>query len=133
MNPRTRPTERTAIKKSYMKKLFSLPDGGNGPRRGGAAAGEGQHTFSGNAAGLCVRKEYLLYRFKTTRFRFIKYVLDDPGNLVKTDAALQESGHSDLVGGVQGDRFDAASFRRFVGQPQTYKFLHIWRSEVEMP
>ncbi len=83
------------------------------------------HAFSGAflpdpvpglTACLGIDLQYLLYRFRPPGVSFMENVPNQAGNLVKSDASLQESGDRNLIRGVQGNRFGPAGFSRLVSQ-----------------
>src|SRR5580658_1107670 len=110
---------------------------GNGPN-GRSLSTTLVHDFSCQKAGFGIECKHLLYRFQMTQWRCNHDFFDDSGNVLKSDLSGEKGGHSDLVGGVQGDGFGASGATRlinqaFVGQTQTREFTHIRGAEIEMP
>lgn len=63
---------------------------------------------------------------------FLKYVANDSGDLIEPNGSVQERGHGQLIGGIQGYGLGASGFCGCIGQAQTGKLLHVGRSEIQM-
>ena len=91
------------------------------------------YAFVSNAARFQVCRKHLMNRFHFPSFCCRKHVFDNPGNFIEANLPIKKSGDGNLVGGVQRDGFCPAGLGRFIGQPQTSKFLHVGRVEVQLP
>lgn len=86
-----------------------------------------------NASRFQVCRKHLFNRFHFPSFCCRKHVFDNSGNLIEANLPIKKSGDSNLISGIQSDRFSPTGFGRFISQPQTSKFLHIRRVEVQLP
>jgi hypothetical protein len=82
--------------------------------------------------GLGIDQEYLSDRFRMPGPGFLKYVADDPRDLIESNGSIQERSHCHLIGCIQGHSFGASGLQGLISQAQTGKLLHVGRAEIQM-
>lgn len=78
-----------------------------------------------------IQFQNLYYRFRMMLRRFINHVLNCCRNRLERYLPVQERRYSDFVGGIERYGFRSTRLRRFIGESQARKLVHIRRAEIQ--